>query len=303
MVAAIWFAQPAAATSDDSTSKGLAISPAFSQLELKTTDQRIPYQVSIANRSDVPQLFTLSAVDFGSLDEEGGVAFLGQSQNVLDRKHGLAAWMTLDRNSVTVPARSSVDVKVGIENGAGMSPGGHYGAILATAQTDSTAGTARSRVGVRQVLSSLILLIKGGGARSAMDLVSGSNDAQWWRLPSKVTQRFKSTGNVHVVPRGTIEVVDPFGRVVRRGALNAGSGAVLPDTVRRYRTPLDTVAVAWSPGPYRIVTSYRPENVDTVTKHTATVWFAGAIIVWVMVLTAVLAVWGLVWWLWWRKKH
>jgi hypothetical protein len=296
-------AAPAVQAVGDDERPGLGISPAFSQVTMKTTASQALYEVTLTNHSEVSQLFVMSAADFGSLDEEGGVAFLGQSQNLLDRKYGLAAWMKLDKTQVTVPAGGSAQVRVTIDNASTMSPGGHYGAVLATAQTDGTGKTGRPRVGVKQVLSSLILLVKDGGARPTMALVSQTTNAVWWRLPTSVTQRFKGTGNVHIVPRGTVEVVDPLGRVVRRGALNAASGAVLPESIRRYRTSLDSVNVAWVPGPYRVVASFRPDSVDTVTKQTTVIWFAGALVLWVVALAAVLLVWGLAWWLWWRPRH
>lgn len=282
--------------------RGFAISPAFQNVTVKAGQSEAQFTLEIGNNSAQDQNFRLTATDFGSLDEEGGVAFLGQPASELEHRYGLASWLKLEKDAVFVPAGKSVQMRVSLENRPSLSPGGHYGAVLATAVTDTgQAVSGDPRVGVRQVLSSLVLAIKDGGGMADLRLVSQATDAHFWHLPSTIEQRFQNVGNVHAVPRGTIEVRDPFGRVVTRGAANAESGAILPESFRRYSSPLDKIATAWAPGFYSVVSSYRYDGTSQTKTFTTHFWYAGIVAVWFTVLAAV-AVTILLGWLLWRRR-
>lgn len=298
-----WPALVRAVDAGAAAARGIAISPFYSDIEIGASDKQATTAITLTNGSAAEQHFRLTAVDFGSLDEEGGVAFLGQSANELDRKYGLAAWMSVDQTNVVVPAGASQAIKVTITNRDDLAPGGHYGAVLATALTDGSDDPNDPHVGVRQVLSSLLFVTKDGQTQTKLTLASQTHDGQWWRIPRHIVQRFSNQGNVHVVPRGVIEVRDPMNRVIASNAINDASSIVLPGAIRKIRTDLDVLAPAWLPGPYRLVSSYRPDGADAITTSVQVVWYGGALVLWVVVLGAGLAIWGLVWWLWRRPRR
>lgn len=278
----------------------LSISPAYVPITIDTAAPQTQYAIELSNTTAAPQTLKLSAVDFGSLDETGGVAFLGRPAGELDHRYGLASWMALDRDTVTVSSGGSARVVVSLQNRASLAPGGHYGAVLATAATDAGGGPAGPKVGVRQVLSSLILAQKPGGAAPRLTLVTQTATHSAAHLPEAVAARFHNLGNVHVVPRGVTELRDPTGHLVARGALNAESSIILPDTYRRYNTPLVSVATAWLPGRYELATTYRYDGTDTTKTGTIYVWYAGRLVVWGGLAAGLLLVGLLVWWLRWR---
>ncbi len=275
--------------------RGFTMSPAFSRVHIKRDDVQVQYQLEIRNRSLSDQNFRLSVVDFGSLDEEGGVAFLGQPTSELEHRYGLASWVNLEREAVFIPAGGSVQVKMSIVNRDSLASGGHYGAVLATAVTDTGQPAVDPRVGVKQVLSSLILADKEGDVQADLRLVSQSADGGWLKLPTKLVHRFQNAGNVDVVPRGVVSVKDPFGKEVIRGALNEGSGAVLPESFRILKTSLISVNKAWWPGRYAVVTSYRYDGTDKTKDFATSFWYAGTVLSWVVIVGA-LALAGLLAW-------
>lgn len=283
------------------SSRGLAVSPAFQAVTIGKDQQQAEHVVQLQNYTAVAQEIRLSVVDFGSLDESGGVAFLGKPAQELERKHGLASWMKLEKEAVVVPPQGVVAVKVVIENRPTLAPGGHYGAVLATATTEGT--VKESRVGLKQVLSSLILATKEGGAVPELKLVSQTGNGNWRRLPTSLEHRFQNTGGVHAVPRGIAEVRDPAGKLVARGALNEGSGAVLPGSFRRYQTKLTALDQGWLPGRYEVKTTYRYDGTDKTETLVGHVWYVGSAVVWgVMALVFLSLAGGLWWWLRRRKK-
>lgn len=277
------------------TGRGFVISPAFQQVAVRADQPSAAYILSLRNTTSQDQNFRLSVVDFGSLDEEGGVAFLGQPATELEHRYGLASWMTLEREAVFVPALGQVQIKVTIENKQSLGSGGHYAAVLATAVTDTGQPAADPRVGIKQVLSSLVLATKEGGEVAALNLASQSHDGGWWRLPGTMNFRFQNAGNVHVVPRGRVAVKDSVGRVVKQGALNEASAVILPESFRRYKTSLMSVGNAWMPGIYRIETSYRYDGNEKTKTLVNSFWFVGQLIGWLLIVGILSVVGGGIW--------
>jgi hypothetical protein len=282
---------------------GFTVSPAFQTLSVSSGQDQLQYTLFLRNRTATDQSFRLSVVDFGSLDEAGGVAFLGTPATELEHRYGLASWMSLEKDALVVAAGQISQVVVTIQNRASLAPGGHYAAVLATAVTDTGQPAGDPRVGVKQVLSSLILVTKEGGTEKRLDLASQGNNGNWWKLPNQVEQRFENTGNVHVTPRGVTEVREPGGRVVARGALNEASSVILPESFRRYFTPLVTVYRAWLPGRYEVRTTYRYEGTDQTKSFSTHVWYGGLLIVWIVGLLALAGIGWLGWWLWRRWQR
>jgi hypothetical protein len=280
---------------------GIGISPVYQNVSIGLDQPQARYVITLANKTGVDQAFKLSIVDFGSLNESGGVAFLGTSSSNFAQKYGLSSWMRLDQEAVTVPDGGRAQIGVTVTNSPSLRPGGHYGAVLATALTAPNGPPVQSRVGVLEVLSSLLLLLKDGGAPPDLRMVSQIVNQDGLRLPTQVEDRFQNAGTVHVVPRGVLEVRDLFGRLVERGALNEDSGAILPQSYRRYNTPLARIATAWLPGRYEVKTTYRYDGSAVTKTFSSAFWYFGSVYAWAASAIVLLAVAGLVWWL--RRKQ
>ena len=278
------------------------ITPAFQNASVNK-DPNVSLSIELANNTTHDQSFALSVADFGALNESGGVAFLGTTPNELDRPYGLVSWLQLDRNVVFVAAGQTSSIGVTVDNRDSLGPGGHYGAVLATAITDT--GKAQSvvpQVGLHAVLSSLILLTKTGGAEPDLKLVSEDFSHSPAKLPGTITQRFQDAGNVHVVPRGIVTVRDPAGRVIKTGALNENSVFILPESFRRISVDLTSMGHAWLPGRYSITTQYRYDGTETTKTYSDSVWYVGAAAVWSAWLILVGGIIFAGWWFWWRRR-
>jgi hypothetical protein len=286
-----------------SAAAGLTVTPAFQMVSLSAAKPTAQYTLTLGNSTTHDQNFRLTTADFKSLDESGGVAFLGTPASELDHPYGLASWMRLEKDTVFVPAGKSAPIIVTVDNRSSLAPGGHYGAVLATAVTDTGQPyVGDPRVGVRQVISSLILLTKEGGAEPNLKLVSQTTNGHVWRLPSVVTERFQNSGNLHLVPRGVVEVRDPAGRVVERGAINPDSGIILPESFRRYQTDIRAVTTGWVPGRYSLVASYRYDGTDQTSTVTISFWYLGTALTWLVIAIILILLAGLIWW-WLRHRR
>ena len=248
--------------------------------------------MSIANGTPVPQLFTLSTVDFGSLNETGGVAFLGTSSSSYAQKYGLSRWMKLSQPSVTLSPGQNVTIGVTLENSTLLSYGGHYGAVLAKAETAPSGSRAGAHVGVIEELSSLFLLVKAGGPLPNLRVISQRVESKFLQMPSVVDNVFQDQGDVHVVPRGVINITDPTGKLVERGALDVNSGAILPQTLRQYSTPLLRLTSAWLPGYYHVAAVYRYDGITATKTFVTGFWYVNFLALWVAVFLVLVFVVG-----------
>lgn len=246
---------------------GVTISPAFQQISLSADQSSQTFDFTVTNNSSEAYEFALSVVDFGSLDDTGGVLFAGNAEKQLSYRYALSPWVTLEKDRVVVAARATEKIPITIVNKESLTPGGHYGAVLVT-PTDTGSGSDR-KVQIDQVASSLLFVKKLGGEVYKLDLKSADVRTHFFGLPGSVEMRFQNSGNVHVIPRGLTVLTDPRGHVVKRGVINADSGILLPESFRHVSVPLEAVGKAWMPGRYTLTTTYRYDDV-TATRSVKT---------------------------------
>ena len=248
---------------------GLTVTPVFQEVTLATDEAEARFSITLTNQTDGPLVLRPSVVDFGSLDESGGVAFLGASDNLV-RKYSLASWMRPEKDIVSLEAGESEDLRVVIENRESLSPGGHDGAVLFTIGNEE--GDAKENVvAVNQLLSVLVFAKKEGGEIYRLNLL----DRTWERSLlfglSQTSLRFQNEGNVHIVPRGIVTLTDPLGRVVEKGIINTESGLVLPESQRTFVTKLSLVTPLLIPGRYTLITDYRYDGQEAFESATDTI--------------------------------
>lgn len=247
---------------------GFSLSPMFQTITLSDETSQ-EFSVTVSNDTTAVATFRLSVLDFGSLDESGGVAFLG-APSVLEKKYSLASWMHPETDTVTLAPGGTETVTVTIENRPDLSPGGHYAGLLFTYADEGDSPVDNNRIAVNQIFSVLVFVKKQGGELYGLELVEQTWERTIFSLSQKFQLRFKNTGNVHVVPRGHITLTDPLGRVVREGIVNEGSAIILPETFRGFPVILTEQAWAFLPGRYTLTLRYRHddrEGFTVVTDH------------------------------------
>jgi hypothetical protein len=242
---------------------GFSVSPPFQEVVINRNDSYKESEIEIKNNTDSSVVFNISPVDFGSLDNSGGIVFLGSSESG-ERKYSLASWIQIDRNKLILDAHSSQKIKVSIINKDSLSPGGHYGAILVTLDSDLTQG---NNVGIKQSYASLFFVKKTGGEIYSLKINKIDFKHNFLRINKKIKLNFQNDGNVHLVPRGTISVMDPFNRLVLRQSINIDSSIIIPESFRDFNVTLDKVSSLIWPGKYRLFIDYRFDGQDEVKNQ------------------------------------
>lgn len=247
----IIFAKKTFASSENTFS----VSPFYKELTLTKNDQESGFDLEVKNDTANSTIFKLSVLDFGSLDETGGVAFQGSIK--LENKYSLASWVKLQTDALVLDAGQAQKIHVTIENKESLSPGGHYAAVMLKVADDENGGENKeTQVAVNPTATSLIFVRKEGGEIFNMNLNNQQTPHNFWSLPSLAKLRFQNAGNVHLTPYGSISLIDPLGRVVEKGIINEDSGIILPETFRIFNVKMLGLASAFIPGKYELNITY-----------------------------------------------
>lgn len=240
----------------------VTITPFLQTVTLPAEQATGSFTVTLTNNANATQDFTLSAVDFGSLDETGGLLYAGSDAGTLAKKYELANWLKLSSNAVSIEPGKSAEVSVTIVNDVDLTPGGHYAAIIA--EVDAEKITSDNTIQIKQKISSLVFATKTGGEVYKLALNKFTHDGSYLKLPERVVLDFQNKGNVHLVPRGTVSVKNASGEVLLKGVINEASSYVLPDQSRQVTAELSKVDSRYVlPGKYRVEVMYRYDGYET----------------------------------------
>lgn len=240
---------------------GTTLSPPLRDLTLGPGLIEANTDIALTNNTSQQVRASLRLVDLKALGEFGGTSL---DKAGLPDSYGLANWMELPGgNTVIIPGGKTVNVAVKILNKPDLSPGGHYGAVIVTTDSDDS---VKSNVNISQQLVSLVFVKKLGGEKYGLELKGMSAD-KGGNIPDVVKLNFIDTGNVHIIPRGYVEISDPKGKLVARGIINPDSSLILPGQTRQFVTLMKPVESSNIPGQYKITAYYRYDGNDEFTTQ------------------------------------
>lgn len=271
----------------DSAYRGITISPTEKELVVSSGLIETTTNVILTNNTDKSIVGTVKLLDFKTLNETSGLLF-GQA-GVPSSRYGLANWMSLESSeTINVLSGQKATIAVRIVNRQDLAPGGHYGAVVVTFSTAGKANDAQANF--KQELVSLLLVKKLGGENYAMRLESMKLDGGK-EVPEAVIFRFKSIGNVHVVPRGYVTLSDSKGTVIAKGIINTNSTYILPGTSRQLVSLLQPIEHKRTVGRLKVTAYYRHDeqkNFETRTIYLSL--FRGALprVLAVIIIVAIL---------------
>ena len=217
--------------------KNIVIEPAYQTVDLNK-GETVEAEITLKNNTDKAITFNLFTLNF-SQNESGVIEFIGK--DTTNYSYALASYISLPQDSITVEAQSTDTVTVTISDRQDLSPGGHYAAVVAQAEGTEN---VKSATQFTPALASLLLLRKTGGEIFNLSLKDVSWPDRFMHLfyPKNVALTFQNEGNIHIIPRGRIEVYDTFGRLTHKGVLNTASKYIFPSSRRTIEVPISRVA-------------------------------------------------------------
>ena len=242
-------------SSNPAATKGITITPSQKELVVSSGLIKARTEIVLTNNTGKNLEATVRLVDFKSLDDTGGLAFT--QAGLPSNKYGLANWMELPNgNKLSLPSGQSTTVPVIVVNRSDLSPGAHYGAVVVTFGGVGT--PTNNQASFKQELASLLFVKKLGGENYSLQLQSLVAEPGRAIVPSSATLRFKSTGNVYVVPRGYVTITDDKSVVFAKGIINVQSSLVLPGDSRQFITPLQVISSSTKhTGRFKLTAYYR----------------------------------------------
>lgn len=210
------------------TTQGISLEPAFQELTLNASDAVITGTIQLHNDTDTQLPVELLAFDIQQIDANGNISFIEKPD--ASNTFRVAEFIIFEKNSFILEPKSKTEIPFKVQNSPDLSPGGHYGTIIARFKLES----GKTDQKVFPAISSLVLLRKMGGEQYHISLSKVNNLPSFFTLyiPKKINLIFTNDGNIHTIPYGTVKFTNVFGDMVFKGIINEGSSFVLPKNQR-----------------------------------------------------------------------
>lgn len=192
----------------------------------------IQTSINLINTADTAQTIYLSKQKFEANETSGAPKFIPFEQD----HSGLADWLKLPADRITVEARTKVDVPVTIAVPNDIPSGGYYGAVIFSEAPYDIVATNGASINAKTAV--LLLLTVNGETNKKIALLDFTSPqaGTLQTLPTgEFSYRLQNQGNVHVLPEGTLTIKDIFGRVISMANANPASGRVLPSFTRTFQ--------------------------------------------------------------------
>lgn len=204
--------------------------------ELANPGDTISRSVTVTNDSDVPTTLYAYIRDFKSEGEDGQARLI---QPGSESGPYLSSWIRINGQGVNFAAHEArnFDFKVVVPANAG--PGGYYGALVFGSQAPNVRVDSAEKgaaIGVAQQAAVLVLIQIAGQVNENATIRDFSTDKSLYNTPftASLLTRIENNGNVHIKPRGVVQVYNMLGKEVTSIHINDKSANILPKTIRKF---------------------------------------------------------------------
>ncbi len=248
---------------------GVSVAPVLQQLSLEAGQDKADFTVKVTNNTSSPVQIKLGFADFKSLNQSGGIAFLGENASSLEQSHGLSNWVRLDTQELGLADGASATATIHLHDLLGLSPGGHYGAVTYHLLKAGPGGL-KNRVNINQVLTSLVFVTTAGGGTQHLSMPSPHLSGFQYAIPSSLNLYFTNDGNTQTTPRGSVTIDGgKAASPIATGVINPESALVLPGSTRLLPIQLVTLGRPWWPHQYHAHIRYRSDNSTKYSTYNA----------------------------------
>jgi len=219
--------------------QGLEISPPLLDLAAKPGES-IKTTIKIRNITKGPLIVKEQVNDFVASGEDGQPNILLEDGE--ESPYSIKGWVKSGESLRIEPnEQKKYPISISVPNNAG--PGGHYGVVRFTGTPPNLDDTG---VSLSASVGSLVLI------RVAGDVVEGAKITELYTQqgdkrrslfeygPVTIVQKIENTGNTHFKPRGTVRVLNMFGKEVKTYQINENDGNVLPASTRKFEQNLES---------------------------------------------------------------
>lgn len=248
-------------------SKGLTIDPAMFSVVIRAQDTEKSTPITITNNE--PTALQLIA-EARSVDDKGAILAPTKS---LDP--ALTSVIQLDKHTFTLDSKASTQITLTVKNKDSLPPGGTYLALVVYPATNNSIN-----VSLRAAVSSSIFIIKEDGAQRSMSLQAVDIPKVAFMGYGQPKLTFKNTGNVHIVPRGTILTMDSTRKqMFAKGIVNSESMTLMPGRTLTFAIPMQKISESLLPKRLTYFVQYRFDGSDDIqTKVVKSIYLPIALV-------------------------
>lgn len=231
-------AQSPVAQPQQAEKKGLEVDPAFQEVTISPQEREKNIIITLTNHQSESINLELFPVTFNPRDSSGLAQFEVDESG--SYSYSLSSYIVLPYRDITLQPGEHKDVQLIIQNRQDMPSGGTYVALIARQKKIETSDTAT----ILPSISSMIFIHKTGGEIYNLRLkdISFPNSPFHMTYPKHLKLTFQNEGNIHLIPRGRVEIRDVLGRLVAKGVINTASAYVFPSSQRSVDVQLDTIS-------------------------------------------------------------
>lgn len=248
--------------------QGLEISPPL--LNLKADPgQIIKSEIRVRNVTKDSLVIKAEFEDFVASGEDGQPKILLDAEE--QSPYSIKDWLNSPSDVILAPGqRESIKITINVPNDA--SPGGHYGVVRFTGTPPELKGTG---VSLSASVGTLILVGVSGDVTESAKVAelyterNGKRGSLFEYGPLNIVVRIENNGNIHLQPKGTLQVTDMFGRTVYLGQINQDSRNVLPGSIRKFEQFMDKNLLF---GRYKLKADLVYGTNNQITSDSVTFW-------------------------------
>jgi len=262
--------------------KGITVSPAIEQIILNPNQNTAGFTVQVTNNTPSQVVLNVSAEDFTTLDQNGGISFYNPTLINTNNPHGLLNFLSIGLSELALTPGQSQTVPISILNANQLAVGGHYSAILFKAAGSTNAHG--NKVIINQAVSTLVFLSTYGQGTQTAALTTPVIGSLFTSFPQTINAVFSNTGNTQTTPSGYLQILDSSSRVVSQGQININSSLILPNSKRLFPLPLTQIKKHLWPGVYTLRIYYRHGNQNSYSLYQHRFLYVNGVLVLIIVV-------------------
>lgn len=266
--------------------QGLEISPPLIELSANPGDE-VKTQIRLRNVTNGSLVTKAQTNDFVAAGEDG------QPKLLLDETeqspYSIKDWLTTIP-SVTLQPQEQKTLEVTMNVPEDVGPGGHYGVVRFTGLPPEVEDTG---VSLSASVGTLILVnVSGNISEQAKiaEFYTAKGEAKRWLFeygPINLVQKIQNDGNVHIKPKGSVRVLNMFGKEVKSFQLNEAGGNVLPGSTRKFEQTLEQKFMF---GRYRVQADVVYGSENKIISRTISFWVIPYKLIFITLLVIVLII-------------
>lgn len=216
--------------------EGIKVSPSIVERTI-TPGEVFEQSIAITNESDSVMRIYIYLRDFMADGEDGSPKLLVPGS--VDGSY-MSSWISdYEANGTDIAPGASHNFSFKISVPANAGPAGYYGALVFGTKAEDVrlnSGDKGAASAISQQAGALLLLKVPGEANETASIRDFMTDKGVYNTPFKVnfTTRVENQGNIHIKPRGVIQITDMFDKEVSTVKVNDIGANVLPKSIRKF---------------------------------------------------------------------